>query len=449
MKLKQSAGILVSLSLLAACSQPEYILPGDREDLRSLNPQTLSAGELSDAAAAVEGAGRQDGARPISLPATVNHASWTHLGGSLTHQVRHPALSQAPKLRFAASIGQGNDRKHRITAEPVVAGGRIFTLDSRAQVVATSTAGATLWARDLTPPSDRSDDASGGGLAYADGTVYVTSGFGLVSALDAATGKVKWQQKMDASGSGAPAVSGGLVYVVSRDNSAWAIETGTGRVKWRLSGTPSQDGVVGVSSPAVTDRLVLLPFASGEIVAALKKGGARTWSNLIAGERAGRGYSIVTDITGEPVVKDGVIYSGNPAGRTVALNLSGERLWTAKEGAVSPVWVTGGSVFLVSDEAQLVRLDAKTGERIWGVPLPYYTKAKTRKRKAIYANLGPVLAGGRLWVASSDGVMRGFNPVDGTLVGQVAIPGGAATRPVVVNGTAYLVSRDGKLLALR
>ncbi len=424
-------------------------MPGEREDLRSLNPQTMSAGELSDAAAAVEGAGQADRAQPIALPAAVNHASWTHLGGSLTHHVQHPALSPAPQLRFAVSIGQGNDRKHRITAEPVVAGGRVFTLDSRAQVVATSTAGATLWSRDLTPPSDRSDDASGGGLAYADGTVYVTSGFGLVSALDAATGRVKWQQKMDASGSGAPAVSGGLVYVVSRDNSAWAIETATGRVKWRLSGTPSQDGVVGVSSPAVTDRLALLPFASGEVVAALKKGGARAWSSLIAGERAGRGYSLVTDITGEPVVKDGVIYTGNPVGRTVAINMSGERLWTAREGAVSPVWVTGGSVFLVSDEAQLVRLDAATGERIWGVPLPYYTKAKTRKRKAIYANLGPVLAGGKLWVASSDGVMRGFNPVNGELVGQVAIPGGAATRPVVVNGTAYLVSRDGKLLALR
>ncbi|MCI2393376.1 PQQ-like beta-propeller repeat protein [Aliiroseovarius sediminis] len=447
--MKQSAGILVSLSLLAACSQQEYILPGEREDLRSPNPQTLGAEAVSQTAAAVEGAGRQDGPRPISLPRTINHASWTHLGGSLTHQVQHPALSPAPKLLFAASIGQGNDRKHRITAEPVVAGGRIFTLDSRAQVVATATSGATVWSRDLTPPSDRSDDASGGGLAYANGTVFVTSGFGLVSALDAATGKVKWQQKMDAPGSGAPSVSGGLVYVVSRDNSAWAIDAANGRVKWRLSGTPSQEGIVGVSSPAVTDRLVLLPFASGEVVAALKKGGARTWSSLLAGERAGRAYSLVTDITGEPVVKDGVVYTGNPVGRTVAMDMSGERLWTAKEGAVSPVWVTGGSVFLVSDEAQLVRLNAKTGERIWGVPLPHYTKAKKRKRKAIYANLGPVLAGGRLWVASSDGVMRGFNPVNGALVSQVAIPGGAATRPVVVNGTAYLVARNGKLLALR
>ncbi|MCK0143363.1 PQQ-like beta-propeller repeat protein [Aliiroseovarius sp. F20344] len=449
MKFKLSAALLTSMSILAGCSTPEYILPGDREGLRSPNPQTLGEDAAADAIAQRAETEQQDGARPISLPRQVNHASWTHLGGSPTHQVQHAALSSTPQLIWSAPIGQGNDRKHRITAEPVVANGRIYTLDSRAQVVATATSGATVWSRDLTPASDRSDDASGGGLAYANGVVYVSSGFGLVSALDAATGKVKWQQRMDAPGSGAPAAVGGLVYVVSRDNTAWAMDAANGKVKWRLTGTPSQEGVVGVSSPAVTDRVVLLPFASGEVVAALKKGGTRTWSSLIAGERLGRAYTQVTDITGEPVVKNGVIYSGSPAGRTVALNLSGERLWTATEGATSPVWVTGGSVFLVSDENEIVRLDAETGERVWGTRLPYFTKRKARKIKRIHANLGPVLAGGKLWVASSDGVMRGYNPVDGTLIAQTAVPGGAATRPVVVNGVAYVVARDGKLLALR
>lgn len=448
-KFKLSAAFLTSFGLLAACSTPEVILQGEREDLRSPNPQTLGTDAAASAIASRDASAQQDGARPITLPRAVNHANWTHLGGSPSHQVQHAALSARPQLVWSASIGEGNDRKHRITADPVVADGRIFTLDSRAQVVATSTSGATLWARDLTPASDSSNDASGGGLAYAGGTVFVSSGFGVVSALDAATGKVKWQQRMDAPGSGAPAAVGGLVYVISRDNTAWVMDAATGKVKWRLTGTPSQSGVVGASSPAVTDRLVLLPFASGEIVAALRKGGTRTWSSIVAGERVGRAYAQVSDITGEPVVKNGVIYTGNSAGRTVALNLSGERLWTAKEGATSPVWVSGGSVFLVSDENEIVRLDAQTGQRIWGTQLPYFTKQRARRYREIYANLGPVLAGGKLWVASSDGIMRGYNPVDGSLVVQTALPGGAATRPVVVNGTAYVVARNGKLLALR
>jgi hypothetical protein len=39
--------------------------------------------------------------------------------------------------------------------------------------------------------------------------------------------------------------------------------------------------------------------------------------------------------------------------------------------------------------------------------------------------------------------------VDGALVQEIAIPGGATTRPVVANGTLYVVSRKGVLHAYR
>ena len=92
-------------------------------------------------------------------------------------------------------IGTGNTRGHRLTAQPVVVGGRVFTLDSQARVSAFSTAGAPLWSADLTPLADRAEDASGGGLAYADGRLYATLGFGELIALDPATGGRLWNQR--------------------------------------------------------------------------------------------------------------------------------------------------------------------------------------------------------------------------------------------------------------
>ena len=68
---------------------------------------------------------------------------------------------------------------------------------------------------------------------------------------------------------------------------------------------------------------------------------------------------------------------------------------------------------------------------------------------SIHAHYGPVLAGGRLHVASSDGMLRSFDPASGALVGQAQIPGGAATAPVVAGQTLYVVSRDGQLHAFR
>jgi outer membrane protein assembly factor BamB len=83
------------------------------------------------------------------------------------------------------------------------------------------------------------------------------------------------------------------------------------------------------------------------------------------------------------------------------------------------------------------------------VQLPVFLTDNTRRQSERYAHFGPVLAGGRLIVASSDGVIRQFDPVSGAGLGDIALPGGAASNPVVAGGTLYLLNRDGQLVAFR
>jgi outer membrane protein assembly factor BamB len=316
--------------------------------------------------------------------------------------------------------------------------------------MAHGTDGQPLWARDLTRPTDRPGDASGGGLAVADGRLFVTTGFGELHALDPETGGVLWTQRFDAPVAGAPTVRGDLVYVVSRDSRAFAVRVDDGRLHWQLPVTPSGAVTVNGAGPAVTERLAIFPFGSTELVATLRRGGVRVWGATLAGERRGRAYAGFSDISSDPVVDGDRLYAGSAAGRVAAFDLrSGERIWTATEGALSPVWPVGDAVFLVSDQAQLVRLDAATGAPVWAVDLPYYRDPREKRRKGVFAHYGPVLAGGRLVVASDDGALRYFDPRDGSLVGRAAIPGGASTNPVVAGRTLYLVTRRGELLAYR
>lgn len=457
MRATVSLALLAAVAALAACGPREVILPGERLDLRALG--SGASGDPLDASAEAEVAAQGTERSPdapanqslaANLPAPQVNGDWTHRGGSATHRTRHPALSATPQRVWSASIGEGNNRKGRITADPVIADGRIFTLDAGAGVTATSTAGQTLWRVDLTPPTDGGNDASGGGLAYGGGRLFVTSGFGILTALDPATGAELWTQKLDASATGAPTVAGDLVYVAARDAQAWAVRTDNGRIEWQLPGTPSPSAFLSGAGPVVTDRLAIFPFASGELVAALRQGGLRVWAATVAGQRRGRVYATVSDISGDPVVEGDILYAANQSGRVAAMRAdNGERIWTAREGAYSPVWPEGGSVYLVSDQAELVRLDAETGERIWGVPLPYFEKERPRRLKRVYAHFGPVMAGGRLWVASNDGLLRGFDPTDGALVYETQIPGGAASNPSVAAGVLYVVSANGQLHAFR
>lgn len=423
--------LVVALLTLAACGERETLLAGERVDLRGESPEPVNI------------------ARPIALPAVEARTEWTHRASGSAHDLFHAALRPEPQLLFSVDIGQGDSRRFRITADPVVSGGRVFTVDSRARVMAHSTGGQALWSADLARPTDPGG-ASGAGLAVGGERLFVSTGFGDLVALDARTGRRLWTQELGAAAAGSPTVVGELVYVVARDATAWAINAANGRVEWTALGTPSTSGVIGGTAPAVSGDMVVLPFASRELAGVLRQGGTRLWTSTVAGTRLGQVYASFGDISGDPVIQNGVVYAGSPSGRINAFELSsGEELWSATEGAMSPVLVAGGSVFAVTDQAELVRLDAETGARIWGTELPYFKRVGARKRTAVYAHYGPILAGSRLWVASSDGTLRAFSPVSGGLVAQVELPSGASSNPIVAGGTLYVVSSDGQLLAFR
>lgn len=425
---------------LSACGERDPILPGQR-----LDPLAVTSPD----GPAIEGPAPVT-STALRLAAPVTNAEWTHRAGNAAHQPGHLAMGAGTSRIWTANIGQGGDKRHRISADPVVGGGLVFTLDSRTRVTATTTGGAVAWTSDIAPALETRDSVSGGGLAYEGGRVYATSGFGELVALDAASGGILWRQRVDAPIGGGPAVQNGVVYVLGRNDIGWAVRGSDGKVLWQTSGTPSTAGVMGVSVPAVQGDTVIFPFASGQLLAADRNTGATLWTAQIAGMRIGRAIANIRDVTGDPVISGGMVYGGTSSGRINAVELdSGIEAWSARDGANSPVVVAGGSVFAVNDQAELIRLDAATGGVIWRVALPYYTTERIRRQDRIHAHFGPVLAGRRLFVVSSDGVMRVFDPNSGSLIGQAQIPGGAAAAPAVAGQTVYVVSRNGQLHAFR
>lgn len=424
---------LSGVAMLGACGEKEVILQGQREHLRA-EENVVSVNQE----------------RAIRIPAQKNNAAWTHRIGTPKYRTTNAALSATPQLVWTTSIGKGESRRKRINANPVVADGRIFTVDAEATLAATSTSGAPLWSTSLTPPRDKPTDATGGGLAYADGKIFVSTGYGALKVLDAATGAEIWEQKMEAVGSGTPTVYKDKVYVVSGDDTAWAMDVKTGRVAWRLAATPDITSIHTSAAPAINDRLAIFAFGSGEVQAAFRKGGVRLWNTSLAGQRKGRASATVGDVSGDPVIDGKVLYAANHSGRIVAINMdTGARIWTAEEGSISPVVPVGGSVFMVSDQNKLVRLDAKNGDHIWSVDLPRFVKDRPTRQVKVHAHFGPIMAGGHLIVVSTDGLLRSFDPASGKLLYSAEIPGGAATGAAVAGGTLYVVGTKGQLHAFR
>jgi len=385
--------------------------------------------------------------RPMPPPAV--NRDWTQTNGLANHAAGHLAAGRDLTEAWRADAGAGADSDGTITSAPIVAGGRVFTLDAESQVSAfDASTGSVIWRTELTPEGEDGEDGFGGGLAAEGGTVFATTGFGEVLALSAASGEILWRYRAAAAFRAAPAVERGTVLAVTRDNQAVALSAASGELVWRIDGITSEAGLLGGASPAIQGGLAVLPFGSGEIMGVQFSTGRQVWSAVLGGARRGLARSAIADVSGDPVIVGRAVVAANQSGRIVAIDgQTGRRGWTRSIGSTGPLWAAGDSIFLVSDAAELMRLALQSGQTIWRVELPAFEDMEDREDPIAYS--GPVLAGGRLLVTDSLGNLLAFSPDTGEALGSVDLADGSTTGVVVANNTVYVLSSDATLQAFR
>ncbi|MEX2520776.1 MAG: PQQ-binding-like beta-propeller repeat protein [Paracoccaceae bacterium] len=426
--------VLAALGL-AGCSlfeDDEETLPGVRVPVRAIAEERMTP---PDVAAQINEIGQP-----------TQNASWTQVNGGPTHALGHLAGPTSLSVAWRAKFGIGGER---LTATPVIDGGRIYTLDSESKVSAFGTGGGAQWSRDLSPDDESSDDGFGGGLALDGGRLFVTTGFGQVIALDAASGEEIWRQKLSAPARAAPSVAGGVVIAIARDNNATAFSAEDGGIRWRVPGATSGAGIYGGASAAISPGgVAILPFGSGELIAVRAANGQRLWSDVLSGGRRGLARSVISDISADPVIVGVAVIAGNQSGRLAAIDgRSGRRGWTRDFGARGPVWADAQTIYLITDNAELKRLSAQDGSTLWSTTLTEFTDPEDREGAIAYG--GPVLAGGRLIVTSGEGEVLTFDPMTGGRLSATPVSGLSGLAPVVAGGVVYVLTDVGELVALR
>jgi outer membrane protein assembly factor BamB len=423
---------------IAGCSyfeDDEVILPGDRTPVRQAVEERLAPPELLESAT------------PLG-PATPL-TDWTQPNAVASRAPGHIAGPAGLSEAWRADAGAGTDSESSITSAPIVADGLVYTLDAAATVTAFDAgSGRQIWRVSVAPEGEDPEDGFGGGLAWLDGRVFAATGFGEVIALGARDGAELWRRGLSAPIRAAPAALDGRVVVVTRDSSGFALAADDGAVLWRVRGAPGGAGVLGGASPALSGPIAVLPFASGELTAVVAATGRRIWSDALTGGRGGLAMTDISDVSGDPVISGVGVYAANATGAMVAIDgRSGRRGWLRPTASDNPAWAIGGSLFVVSRNARLLRLTAATGEVIWAVDLPLYEDPEDRDGVISYG--GPVVADGRVYLTSSDDALLVFDAATGEQTDTVDLPGGSVTGPVIAGGTLYVLSDDGVLHAFR
>jgi outer membrane protein assembly factor BamB len=428
-----AAGLLALA--LTACEDSKTPLPGERVSVLQLNKELNSDPSLSET--------------PVRLPKPYENKDWPQSGGNQAHAMYHlSAGTGAFKQLWSASIGSSADSANRLLAEPVVADGKIFTLDSESLVrVFDAETGKRIWENDLTPDTD-DDGLFGGGIAVYEGKVFVTTPFAKLIALDEKDGKKVWEVDAPSPMRAPPAASDGRIFTVTIDNQLVVYASDDGRRLWSNTGVEEAAGFLGGATPAVLGDVVVAAYTSGDLLAFDVVTGRSLWSDNLAGRTGGNAVAALTDIRGRPVIdRDRVIAIGN-GGVMAAIDLRrGGRIWDNSLGGTQMPWAAGDFLFVITSSSEVVCLTREDGRIKWVQALPPFEDMED-KEDPIYWS-GPVLVEDRLLVTGSNGVALAFSPYTGKLLGKQTLPDRSHLPPVVANKTVYMLSDDADLIALR
>lgn len=393
----------------------------------------------------------------VLLPPVVTNDSWTQPGGNAAHAMGHLALGATPARAWEAKIA-GSSTRARLAAGPVVGNGRVYVVDTEGRLHAFDAAnGSEVWTVSIGDAADddrgtgaKRNAASlfGGGVSIEGDRLFATNGLGDVVAFNAADGSVIWRKRPGGPLRGAPTLSNGNVYVVSQDNQLFALRQADGNVEWTESGTLEVSGVFGVAAPAGAQGTVVAGFSSGELNAYRYENGRAVWQDALSRTSISTSVGTISDIDADPVIDQGRVFAIGSGGRMVALELvTGQRVWEINAGGISTPWIAGEWLFVVTDDARLLAVARSNGRVRWATQLKRWRNEKSKKNQISW--VGPVLAGNRLIVVSSEGDVVYATPGTGAVEATVDYGRPVSLPPVVANNTLFMLDDEGRLTAWR
>ena len=375
--------VLAAASLLCGCSVFDenggwFSTSGKKSNLRGVRIPVMSLDSDLKPDPTLAGT-------PVQLPPPYINPDWPQPGGYASNAMYHLAAPGRLRQIWSEDAGKGDDIDSHLTSAPVVGGGLIYALDSEAHIyVFRATDGHAMWNRRLAPKNGTDwptfwgllgkantvspPQGMGGGVAYDDGKVFITSGFGVLRCMDARTGRDIWQKDLGMPIINAPVVNVGATpsppTTIANLYRPTAANMGSPRASPDHRHPDSTNAAVsgrnGHRAPTRGRNLRAQGPEQPEVV-----------ERCAIANRHVTALSALDDIAGRPVIDRGVV-TINQSGLMAAFNVNtGEQLWSRDIGGIQTPWAAGELyVYVLDNTARLICLTRKDGRVRWIHQLP-------------------------------------------------------------------------------
>ncbi|THD63826.1 PQQ-like beta-propeller repeat protein [Phenylobacterium sp.] len=453
------AVLLIASLCVAGCSTMRRVNPfhGD-----STPKETASEGDRISIVAADQKLEPADALKGVdfALPPVETVANWPLPGGSLEQSMGNASAAADFAVAWKKPIGVATGGGQLITAPPIAAGGKVFTMDAMANVSAhDARTGQEIWRINMRPNDNKRDrEGFGGGLAFADGKLYMTSGFRLVAELDANSGRVGWRTRTEQPIHAAPTVAAGRVMVVALDNTLLTFDAATGSPGWTYQALSESARILSASSPAVSGDTVVASFGSGELVALRTANGNDLWNNALSRASRTSALSEIRDIPGRPVIYGGDVFAISHSGVFAATDLrTGTARWSLPVVGVTSPLPEGDVVYAVGVDGKLICAARESGQIYWvhDMNVGWVPKKKgglwgigaRTVPKPLWTS--PILVDSRLIMGSSGGELQALNAKTGEVERKVQLGAPVLMSPIAAGNMVYVVTDNAQLIALR
>lgn len=271
------------------------------------------------------------------------------------------------------------------------------------------------------------------------GELYLVNARGVLHALNAASGELRFEAEVGASVSAPMQLTHDALYLVTDTDVVMAISRNDGAVLWRYR--RDQVGGIAIAGHAgllLTDRKLVTGFSDGAVVALDAADGSVVWElDTTLDLEAPQDMGVFVDADATPVRAGDTVYVASVAAGVYALDVhtgSLQRRFAELTG-VTGFAADDHSLLVASSDLGLLCLDLSDYAPRW-------------RRKPGHGAVGPPqIVDGAAYVSESTGALLAVALDDGSEVGRLQSAHGFSGTATLRDGLGAIVSNAGRLYA--
>jgi outer membrane protein assembly factor BamB len=191
--------------------------------------------------------------------------------------------------------------------------------------------------------------------------VYLGADDGSFYAVDPNTGRVRWTYRAKGAIEREPEIAGDNVYVATAADRVVALDAASGKWRWQYEReTPDGFTIHGYGAPRVRGNQVIVGFADGNLVSLQAATGEITWARSLAAVS-----EQFVDVDSTPVFKGDAIYAASYSGGVYGLDgKDGAVRWRLGTEGAGPLSLLGGRLYFVAPREGLHAITTD-GQILW------------------------------------------------------------------------------------